>query len=61
MEAQKDPLNKIFKGNLVIAPEKKIRTMEFSPSFSVIKAMSTSNSENVIPAGIEPAIFRMKT
>lgn len=54
-------LNKIFKGSLVATKDRKIRTVELSPSFKLIEALSTSNSENVIPAGIEPAIFRMKT
>lgn len=54
-------LNKIFRGSLVATKDRKIRTVELSPSFKLIEALSTSNSENVIPAGIEPAIFRMKT
>ncbi len=54
-------LNKIFKGSLVITPERKIRTMELSPSFKLIEALNTSNSENVTPAGVEPAIFWMRT
>ena len=47
-------LSKIFPKGIVLSKDKKIRTIELSPSFQLIKALEEEKGDYVSPPGIEP-------
>lgn len=48
-------LQKVFLGKIQCTKERKIRTIELSPSFKLIEALNNGNGGNVPPEGIEPS------